>query len=49
MANILEPIKNTKNLKNLLTRTYYIAGHIKQPLGPRVGQPWCVVTIVTAL
>jgi len=21
-------------------RTYYIAGHLKQPRGPRVGQPW---------
>jgi len=31
-----------KILKNwkICLRTYYIAGHIKQPRGPRVGQPW---------
>jgi len=38
MANILEPIKILKILKVYL-RTYYIAGHLKQRRGPRVGQP----------
>jgi len=34
MANMLEPIKNSKNSKSLLTN---FAGHLKQPRRPHAG------------